>query len=502
MKILTAAQVREVDRRSIEGGIPGLTLMENAGTRVVEFLAEKFAPLDERRITILCGKGNNGGDGLVVARQLLQHHGPRGLHVVLFAPPADLKGDAAENLKRFLAAGGTILAALDDASRQADIVVDALLGTGISGPPTGKILEAIRETYSGFPRAKIVAVDLPSGLASDAGTSPGEHVRADYTITFTAPKLGQVLPPNCAAVGELRVVAIGSPPELYEADDSILLTLVQPRQFLKPLAPRARDAHKGDFGHVLVIGGSPGKTGAAAMTAVAAMRSGAGLVTVASGAAELPAIAAHAPEMMTAVLGDFWPEGKWDVYALGPGLGTDSARADMVRRAVQELERPLVIDADGLNALALGRWESNGKLRVLTPHPGEMARLMNKTTAEIQADRICAARSLARERGVWVVLKGYRSLLAFPDGRVWVNPTGSPALAKGGSGDVLTGMIAAFLGQFPQEPEQAVAAAVYLHGLCGELAAVELGDKSVLATDLPRYFPQAVRECVANPDRL
>ncbi|MBM3773825.1 MAG: NAD(P)H-hydrate dehydratase [Acidobacteria bacterium] len=507
MKVLTAAQMREVDRRTIEAGIPGLILMENAGLRVAEFLEEKFAPLSQQRITIMCGKGNNGGDGLVVARQLFTRFRPRALDVVLLPGPGgrpeELKGDAAQNLKMIEAAGCRVERAISERARAATVVVDALLGTGASGPASGRILEAIREVNSGFPAAKIVALDIPSGLASDSPEPPGEHVRAHYTVTFTAPKIAQLLPPACEAVGELRVAAIGSPPQLYEADDTIWLSLLEARHFEALLRPRARAAHKGDFGHVLVIGGSAGKTGAAVMAGLAALRSGAGLATVASPDALQPLVAGHAPELMTEPFSrlDAVAPGK-DVIALGPGIGASPETVELVRRVVRDFGQPMVIDADGLNALAGADWQSGGRLRVLTPHPGEMSRLTGRTVAEIQQQRIPAARAFAMERQVLLVLKGYRSLIAFPDGRTWINPTGSPALAKGGSGDLLTGMVAGFLGQFPQQPELAVGAAVYLHGLAGELAAARQGEKTVLATGLLDYLPAALEECARLPDRF
>ncbi|MGA2590055.1 MAG: NAD(P)H-hydrate dehydratase, partial [Bryobacteraceae bacterium] len=427
MKVLTAAQMRQVDRRTIEMGIPGLVLMENAGHRVVELLAEKFAPLAERRIAILCGKGNNGGDGMVVARQLFTRFHPRALHVILLAAPDELKGDAAQNHRMLEVCGCPVAREIPAEARLATIVVDALLGTGISGPATGAMLEAIREINSGFPLAQVVAVDIPSGMPSDTGQPLGEQARADYTVTFTAPKPGQVLAPNCDALGELRVAAIGSPPELYDADDSIWLSLVEPAMFRHLLAPRSRVANKGSFGHVLVIAGSRGKTGAAAMSGMAALRSGAGLVTVASAESAIPVIAGHAAELMTEPLEDGRLEAiaaKKDVIAIGPGLGTHPETVAMVRRVFAEFPQPMVADADGLNALAGTGWSGGGKLRVLTPHPGEMARLCGKQIAEISADRIAAARDLATARQVRVVLKGERTLIAFPDGRVWINPTG------------------------------------------------------------------------------
>jgi hydroxyethylthiazole kinase-like uncharacterized protein yjeF len=515
MKVLTAAQMREVDRRTIEMGTPGIVLMENAAHRVVEFLAETFAPLGSHRVVVLCGKGNNGGDGMAVARQLWTHFRPQSLHVILAAQPSDLTGDALENYRMLIECGCKVSGAIQPEMRDATIVIDALLGTGLKGPAKGRMVEWIREVNNGFPRAKVVAVDIPSGVESDAAATAGETVRADYTVTFTAPKIGQVLPPNCARAGRLRVAPIGSPAALYEQDESILLSLIEPAQFAAVFRPRLPWTHKGDFGHVLVLAGSRGKTGAAAMSAMAALRSGAGLVTVASAESAIPLIAGHAPELMTEPLpendagsialraADYKrlvkiAEDK-DVLAVGPGLGGAAETIEMVRRIVRRFPQPMVVDADGLNALAGASFESIPHLRVLTPHPGEMARLTGKSTEEIQRDRIGAARSFATERRVILVLKGFRTLIAFPDGRVWINPTGTPAMATGGTGDILTGTIAGLLAQFPDNVEQAVAAAVYVHGLAGELGAAELGEKSLIATDLLRFYPAAIHACAPNP---
>jgi len=496
MKILTAAQMREVDRRTAAMGIPGIVLMENAGHRVVEFLAERFAPLPAQRIVVLCGKGNNGGDGMVVARQLHTRFNPQELHVVLLATPEELKGDAAANYRMLAACGCPVWREIPAEARLATLVVDALLGTGITGPATGVMLAGIREINGGFPLAKVVAVDIPSGMPSDSGEPVGEFARADYTVTFTAPKAGQVLPPNCDGVGELVVGPIGSPPELYE---DVWLSLLEPEMFEELLAPRPRGGHKGTFGHVLVVAGGPGKTGAAAMTGQGALRAGAGLVTVVSAASATPVIASHAPELMTASLEaglSGIAEGK-TVIAMGPGLGRTPDIEALVARAVAEFEQPIVLDADAL----VGQPEGvPGRVRVLTPHPGEMSRLTGKTTTEIQSDRVGAARAFATDRRVTLVLKGQRTVIAFPDGRVWINPTGTPALGTGGSGDVLTGMISGFLAQFPGEPDQAVAAAVYLHGLAGEIGARALGEKCLIATDILRYLPDAMEECADVSD--
>ena len=510
MKVLTTAQMREVDRRTIESGIPGIILMENAGQRVVEFLERRFAPLASHRIAVLCGKGNNGGDGMVVARQLATRVRPAALHIVLFCAPGELKGDAAANFRMLQVVGCAVSNEIPAEAANATLVVDALLGTGVSGPAAGRMLEAIHAINSGFPLAKVVALDIPSGMPSDSPEPVGEFARADATVTFTAPKLGQVLAPNCDHVGELIVAPIGSPPEWYENDDSIFLSIIEPPIFRALLAPRPRSGHKGTFGHVLVIAGSRGKTGAGAMAGIASLRAGAGLVTVASAKSAIPMIAAHAPELMTepleenssgGIAGDTnlrrLAEGM-TVIAMGPGMGRHPEIEALVVRAARELEQPMVADADALTPEIQG----NGRIRVMTPHPGEMGRLTGKSTAEVQKDRVGVARGFAMEHEVTLVLKGQRTLIAFPDGAVWVNPTGTPALGTGGSGDVLTGLIAGMLAQFPQDWRSAVGAAVYLGGLAGEIGARELGEKCLIATDILRYLPRAMEACAGLPHNV
>jgi NAD(P)H-hydrate epimerase len=492
MKVLTAAQMRDVDRRTIEAGIPGIILMENAGSRVVDLLTEKFAPLARQRIVVLCGKGSNGGDGLVIARQLFTRFHPAALHAVLLARPEELKGDAAQNLAMLAAAGCAVQHEIPAEARTATLVIDALLGTGISGPAKGPMLEAIREINTGFPLAKVVAVDIPSGMPSDSPFPVGEQARADYTVTFTAPKISQVLSPNCDAVGALRIAPIGSPACLYEDDASIYLSLLDPGRVRRLLTPRPREGHKGTFGHVLVVGGASGKMGAAAMTGMGALRAGAGLVTV---AASEPA-SRWTPELMTATLDAPPFEGK-DVVAIGPGFGATREAAALVRETLS-LEAAVVLDADALNVLPDGPLGSG--FRVLTPHPGEMARLTGLSNREVTGDRVEVARRFAMERSACVVLKGYRTLIAFTDGQVWVNPTGTPAMGTGGTGDILTGIIAGFLAQFRGDPASAVLAAVYLHGRAGQLGAAKLGEKSLVATDLLRFLPAAMEECARVPD--
>ncbi|MBM3739490.1 MAG: NAD(P)H-hydrate dehydratase [Acidobacteria bacterium] len=471
MYILTAAEMREADRRTVELGIPDPVLMENAGQRVVEFLEERFGPLSAHRIVVLCGKGNNGGDGLVVARQLHTRFQPRSLDVVLAAdPPA--------NIATLRACGCPVASELTPVMRAATLVVDALLGTGLNGPPREPFAELIDLINSGFPLAKVVAVDLPSGMASDEPVTPWRHVRADATVTFTSPQPAHFLEPNASACGEVRVSPIGTPPELLRTR----LAVITP-DLIRPLfAPRAVTAHKGDFGHVLVIGGAPGKTGAAGMAGIAALRAGAGLVSVAASSH-----AGFAPELMTEPLGHFQTANK-TVLAVGPGLGSN---APWLAQLVQDAEQPVVLDADALNLLA-GKKLPKGKRLILTPHPGEMSRLAARLTAEIQRDRTGVAREFASSHDLMLVLKGRNTLVALPDGMVFVNPTGGPAMATGGSGDILTGLIAGLAAQFPDDLTHAVLAAVWLHGRSGDLAAAELGEKPVIATDLLRFLPAAI----------
>jgi ADP-dependent NAD(P)H-hydrate dehydratase / NAD(P)H-hydrate epimerase len=498
MKVLTAAQMRDVDRRTAELGIPNIILMENAGCRVVEFLEHEYAPLAKQRILVVCGKGNNGGDGLVVARQLFTRVKPQWLRVIA-ADPEQMRGDALENYRMLKAVGCPVWPEITAEMSIATLVIDAVLGTGVDGPAKGPAAEMIDAINRDFPLADVVAVDVPSG----------ETVRAKHTITFTALKPCLVVPPACELAGHVHVVPIGTPPEMFEGDPSILLSMSVPTDFTALFRPRVSDSNKGLYGHVLVIAGGRGKTGAAAMAGIAALRAGAGLSTVASAASAISAIASYAPEIMTEPLAETdagsiamrAPDDpalaaiteKKTVIAIGPGMGQHPETVQFIRRFVQESKTPMVVDADALNALAGQRSRFEGP-RIFTPHPGEMSRLTRKSIAEIQADRIGHARAYATEHGIYLVLKGNRSVIAFPDGRVWINPTGSPSMATGGTGDVLTGMIAGLVAQFPDQLETALLAAVYLHGRAGELGAEALGEKSFMATDLFEFLPEAMCE--------
>ncbi len=519
MKILTAAQMQDVDRATIERyGVPSLTLMENAGRSVLKFVHQRFSPLEAQEIVILCGWGNNGGDGMVVAR-MLRELGvePR---VLLLADPERLKGDAEVNYKR-LAKTGLPLTVPDHASWEelkgklgnASLVIDAILGTGLSKPLGGFLLEVVRDIPGVFPKARVVAVDLPTGVAADSGELMGECVRADASVTFTAPKVAHVFPPACEKVGEWVVRAIGTPAEALETHPDFFLNLLEPHDLEWLVRPRKLEAHKGNFGHVLVLGGSVGKTGAAGLAAKAALRAGAGLATVATPGSALPVIASLSMEIMTEPLPetdsgtislralkdglfDGLMEGK-SVLAVGPGLGREIETMELVREVVNRYDLPVVLDADGLNAFAgcVKTLQTGGRIRVLTPHPGEMGRIAGQKTSEIVAHRLDVAREFARRHGVQLVLKGFRTLTASPEGQVWVNPTGNPGMATGGAGDVLTGITAALLAQYPDRlPTEVTAAAVYLHGLAGDIAARELGEASVIAGDILEALPRAYLE--------
>lgn len=448
MKVVTAEQMREADRLTIEAGTPGPVLMERAGERVVETLKREFSPLKKQRVVIFCGKGNNGGDGLVVARLLKGR--VKSLQVVRSADQKDLEID-----------------------HKASIVVDALLGTGFEGPVRGRYKELIRAINEDFPKARVVAVDIPSAM----------QVRADITVTFAAPKVEMLLGESADNTGKLVIADIGIPEDALKSD----LNLSESRDFKRLLAPRKADANKGNFGHVLVVGGAKGKTGAAAMSGLAALKAGAGLVTVACAEDSKLAL-----ELMWQPMDAISLE-KMTVLAIGPGLALNR---ELVERLVNEANVPTVIDADGLNSIAGTDFRGRGVQTILTPHPGEMGRLLGIEGSVREADRLASARGFAIGRDCCVVLKGHRTLIAFPDGQVWINPTGSPAMAKAGAGDILTGLIAGFVAQFPDHIATAVRAAVWLHGRAGEIGAEEVGDKCLLATDLLHYLPRAIEGSV------
>ena len=548
VKILTSAQMREVDRMTTERyGIPGLQLMENAAIAVVDSIESKLGGLEGKRSIVLCGKGNNGGDGAAAARHL--HLRGARIDLILLGKLEDTRGDARRNFElahaissgqpdRFIFVEAHSQQEFDritqcllpsdepgfwaftegtDVARATpfpipmppgvhyDLAVDAIFGTGLARPASGLFERAIdflaKSRSHGIP---VVSVDIPSGIASDSPDLIGPAVQADLTVTFTAPKPASVLPPACHYGGDLIVSSIGSPQDLIEEAASSL-NLAEPRMIETWLAGSRRgpDANKGDVGKVLIVAGSRGKTGAACLSGLAALRSGTGLVTVATAASSQPVVASQlAIECMTEPL----PEtesgsvsldalasvidlaNQRDVLAVGPGLGAsnDSTR-ELVRGMVLNRSVPLVLDADGLNSLA--PWDQSLKGTadlpiILTPHPGEMARLTGKTIPEVVRGRVEIARQFAKEHSVIVVLKGSRTIVAATDGQVYINPTGNSGMATGGTGDVLTGIIAGLLAQKPDDPLGAVIIAVYIHGLAGDIAAGRVGTRAMIASDI------------------
>jgi ADP-dependent NAD(P)H-hydrate dehydratase / NAD(P)H-hydrate epimerase len=510
MRVLTARQMREADRRTIEDlGVPSVVLMENAGTGVASAIEQAFPDLVGRRVAILCGRGNNGGDGFVVARLLHE----RGVHVAVFlvGRASDVKGDALANLDRVRALDLPIAEigrqlewerVAPELARQA-LVVDALFGTGLSSPLTGLLAEMVEGVNrAGVP---VVSIDLPSGLSADTHDMIGPCIRATLTVALGAPKLPLVLSPASAMAGRLVVADIGIPPAVVESLDGADLRVITPEALRPLLRPRLGEAHKGAFGHVLIVAGSRGKTGAAHLAACGALRSGAGLVTVATPASCQQTVAGMGPEYMTEGLPET-PSGTVaadaldavlafpaTVIATGPGLGTgDSVRA-FLWGLVERARAPLVLDADALNAFAGtagGLSAREGRTVVITPHPGEMARLLGVPTADVQANRLETARNLASANRLLVVLKGHGTVIATPDGRTAINPTGNPGMATGGTGDVLTGMIAGWLAQ-GVDADAACRLAVYLHGAAGDLAAGDEGQVSMTAGDLVRCIGRA-----------
>jgi hydroxyethylthiazole kinase-like uncharacterized protein yjeF len=529
VKVLTAAQMREADRLTTERyGIPGIELMENAGTAICEFLREKFADLTSRKILVLCGKGNNGGDGLVVAR-LLKDFGSSAV-VLLFANPGSVEGDAAANLKRWQQGIGELYVVTSEAEwhsarpalAEADLIVDALLGTGLRGPVEG-LLGAVIEDLNAA-RAKrrgkmiVVAVDMPSGLASDSQDFGGPVVAADFTVTLTAPKVGQLVLPHSPCCGELVVKDIGTPSELLESDTHLKIHWIEPAEFRA--LPLARDpvANKGTYGHALIVAGSLGKSGAAILAARGALRSGAGLVTVATPQDVLPIVAGGMPEMMTAPLasteggtaslrnldyGRFSEilEGK-SVLAIGPGLSMQSETQQFIRLVVGQTELPIILDADGLNAYegaADTLNERHAAALVLTPHPGEMARLLGVTVKEVQARRLEIALEAAGRWRAHVILKGFHTILATPSGHAYINTTGNAGMATGGTGDALTGILAGLTAQFGVEDwARVLSLGVYLHGLAGDIAASRVGEAPLIASDLIDAIPEAHARVLAE----
>ena len=516
MRVLNAAQMREADRRTIEEiGIPSVVLMENAGRQVVAAIETVHSDLLEGQVAVLCGRGNNGGDGFVVARTLAQ----RGVDVSVFVigRVSEIRGDARTNLEILGRVGLTVVEVADSQAWElhfseisdCTLIVDAIFGTGLNAPLSGLMETVVADVNgSGIP---VVAIDLPSGLSADSHDPIGPSIDAGMTVTLGAPKLCLVLPPAETSAGDIVIADIGIPSEVFESIDGPRVDLLTRGSMRELITPRSADTHKGDYGRVLIVAGSPGKTGAAHLSAVGALRSGAGLVTIATPRRCQPVVASLGAEYMTEAIdesqGGLDPQSAdailelaRDVMAIGPGLGQAASTKQFIKALVDRATMPLVIDADGLNAFTddpdrlAGR---EGRDIIITPHPGEMARLVGMSTDEVQASRLEIAKNFAVGHHVYVVLKGHRTLIATPDEKVFINPTGNAGMATGGTGDVLTGMIAAWLAQL-LDAEAACKLAVFLHGLAGDLTEADEGEVSMTAADLAGHLGDAIMELTAR----
>jgi len=517
MYLVTAAEMQEMDRLTIEShGIPGLELMESAGKGAARMLLAQFADRLKAGVGIICGKGNNGGDGFVIARYLAGQ-GIR-VTVYLLAKTSAIKGDAAVNLKRLAPLSIPVIEIPDEdlfsktisGLSQHGLLVDAILGTGLSSNVRGFFKSVI--DYINRSSTPVFAVDIPSGLNSDTGQPCGTCIRAQATATFALPKIGHFSYPGAEYTGKLEIIDIGIPDAVLEAvrPKQHLLTSVRIRNLLQP---RSADTHKGRTGHLLVVAGSVGKTGAAALTAGSAMRAGAGLVTLSIAESLHPIAETLVLEVMTTpltesrygVLGDAAVDdikklaaGK-TCLAIGPGIGQAAETRSLIQKIITQIELPMVIDADGLNNL-MGQTQLLKNLRtpaVLTPHPGEMARLINATAAEVQQNRLKCARDFATNFNVHVVLKGAATVIAHPDGKAYINPTGNSGMASGGMGDVLTGVLAGFITQ-GLTPEAAAHAAVYLHGAAADTLAKTIGPFGYLAGEVMNAIPGEIKQLIGT----
>ncbi len=510
MEIVTAAQMREIDAETIRRiGVPGLILMEHAGLLTARAIHDRYGPMGGRKVVILCGKGNNGGDGFVVARLLMA----AGAQVTCYLAgnPADVAGDARANLDAFAGLGGQIVASADAGLRTlsadlaaADLIIDALFGTGLNQPLRTPLSDWVNATHGAA--APVVAIDIPSGVNGDTGAVLGTAIRADLTVTFCRPKRGHFMTPGAELTGKLVVADIGIPDRAVASDD-VHLHLITPRIAHGWLPERGTAAHKGTFGHTLIIGGSPGMTGAPILAASGAIKVGSGLVTSAVPAGLSMVLEQKLSEAMTlsmpetvdrtfstdAVTPLVQAAEARSVTVIGPGLSSQPDSAEAVRTFTARCDTPLVIDADGLNAWA-GRMDHFPKRHqptVITPHPGEMSRLTGRPTPEVQHDRIAIATRFAHDHEVIVVLKGAHTVIADPFGKIWVNATGNAALASGGTGDVLAGMIGGLIAQ-GRPAAEAAALAVFLHGLAADIWAERHGPVGLAAGDLAALVPQAI----------
>lgn len=497
MKILTAQQMRNIDHRATERfGVPSIVLMENAAIAVIDAIFQHYP--NSERVAIVCGTGANGGDGFAVARHL-ENRGVVPI-VIVAGDRGSIAGDAQTNLFICERLGipiydirdeGEIETALAHAA-DADLLVDAIFGTGLNRPPRGLYADLIRGIAD--LRIPVLAIDLPSGANASSGEPFDPCVQAEVTVTFAAPKVCHIFEPAALYCGEVIVADI-SIPEVAVDEESVTLALITPKSIQPHIEPRLAATHKGTYGHAGIIAGSPGRSGAAVLAARGAVRAGAGLVTVMTDPDTAPLVHAGSIESMTDSRGDLaaFLHGKTAVL-VGPGLADDEASYENVRAILSAIDLPLILDASGLNAFASRANEINprGLPRVITPHPGELSRILGSDTKSINADRIGAAREAASACNCVVVLKGHQTLVAEPDGHVFVNPTGNPGMASGGMGDVLAGVVAALLAR-GIDPLDAACTAVYLHGLAADLLKDEIGDTGLAASDVAERIPRAIQ---------
>ncbi|MCP2605053.1 NAD(P)H-hydrate dehydratase [Candidatus Aminicenantes bacterium AH-873-B07] len=512
MKILTSKEMKKIDNITInEIGIPGCVLMENAGIQIYKAIKKKFPELKKEKISIIAGPGNNGGDGLVVARHLFNE----GIkpEIYLLASREKVKGDAGINLKIAEKIGLKIQEVNSEKIwnihkekiSNSTLIIDAIFGTGLTRPVEGlfkRVIEDINEI-----KAFKIAIDIPSGLSSDTYQIIGPCVKADLTVTLGAPKIAHIFPPTEEYIGELIIADISIPPFLFE-NKNLKLELIDKNAIISCFEPRKKDTHKGTYGHLFILAGSLGKTGAAIMAGKSALKIGAGLVTIGTPQSCLPIIARSMMELMTEPLAE--TEKKTlsekaleevlilskdkDALLIGPGITTHPSTSNLILNILEKIDKPVVIDADGLNILA-SRPEVLKNVKnniVLTPHPGEFARLLKKTTKEILKNKIEYTREFATKYNVYLVLKGYKTLIATPEGNVFVNPTGNPGMATAGSGDVLSGILGGLIIQ-QKNFLNAILAGIYVHGLSGDIASQKIGEKSLIARDLITYLPKAIK---------
>jgi len=519
MKVLNSTQMRSVDKKAIDGlGIIGPILMENAGAEISRAITKRFPQIGNKSVSIICGKGNNGGDGFVVARHLF-NKGCRP-SIILLAKKEDLRGDAELNGRIADKMGLPITEVADEKKWEnvrgkimdSDIIVDAIFGTGLTKPVRGRYIKVIEDINQSD--SYKVAVDIPSGISSDRFQLIGPCIKANLTVTMAAPKIPHVFPPAEEYMGELVIADISAPSFLFD-DESLPMEFVEKESLMPYFRKRENNAHKGTYGHLFILSGSLGKTGAAAMAGKAALEMGAGLVTVGTPQSCLPIVARSMMELMTEALPETseWTlsekalektkdllKGK-DAVLIGPGISTHESTSRFIMSLLPSIKVPALLDADALNILSSDPeiLKSISSPVVVTPHPGEFARMVRTSTKEVVEKKLDLAPEFAHEYGVYVVLKGYRTIVATPDKKIFINPTGNPGMASGGSGDVLSGMIASSIMQ-GEDFLKAVLASVYVHGLSGDMAVKKIGEKSLVAGDIINFLSQAVMEMNRNGD--